>query len=80
MAVARPLEAINGLLLFGRGAAEAGIDDGFVRKVAALMKLGTSTLFVLDQEGNMEEVLQGIRGLGGTVVETNVDGERARLI
>jgi uncharacterized membrane protein len=44
------------------------------------MKPGTSVLFVLDQEGEMAPLLQGIRGLGGTVLKTNVDVERAQLI
>jgi len=35
---------------------------------------------VLDCEGDMEVILHGIRGLGGTVLKTNVDVERARLI
>jgi uncharacterized membrane protein len=46
----------------------------------ALMKPGTSALFVLDQEGDMEGILQGIRGLGGTVLRANVDVKRAKLI
>jgi uncharacterized membrane protein len=41
------------------------IDDEFISQVAALMRPGTSTLFVLDQEGEMSAILQGIRGLGG---------------
>jgi uncharacterized membrane protein len=57
-----------------------GIDEQFIRQVAALMKPGTSTLFLLDQVGEMSAILQGIRGLGGTVMKTNVDLERARLI
>jgi uncharacterized membrane protein len=57
-----------------------GIDEDFVREVEGLMKPGTSALFVLDQEGDMDAILQGIRGLGGTVLKTNVDLERARLI
>jgi uncharacterized membrane protein len=44
------------------------------------MKPGTSALFVLDQEGDMPAILQGIRGLGGTVLRTNVDVKRAKLI
>jgi uncharacterized membrane protein len=64
----------------GGASAEVGIDDAFVSEVRSLMKPGTSALFVLDQEGDMEAILQGIRGLGGTVLKTNVDVERARLI
>ena len=64
----------------GGMAAEAGIDEDFINEVQALMKPGTSALFVLDQEGDMDEILQGIRGLGGTVMKTNVDVRRASLI
>jgi uncharacterized membrane protein len=64
----------------GSTAAEVGIDEDFINEVQALMKPGTSALFVLDQEGDMDEILQGIRGLGGTVIKTNVDVKRARLI
>ena len=60
--------------------ASAGIGGDFVREVQGLMKPGTSALFVLDCEGDMETILHGIRGLGGTVLKTNVDVERARLI
>jgi uncharacterized membrane protein len=59
---------------------EVGIDDDFVCEVEKLMKPGTSALFVLDQEPDMPAILQGIRGLGGTVLKTNVDLERAKLI
>ena len=48
--------------------------------VAALMKPATSALFLLVDELDMEVVLHKIRGLGGTVLKTNVDLERARLI
>jgi uncharacterized membrane protein len=64
----------------GGAAAEAGIDDAFVSEVQSLMKPGTSALFVLDHEGDMDAILQGIRGLGGTVLKANVDVKRARLI
>jgi uncharacterized membrane protein len=60
--------------------ASAGIDGDFIREIQALMKPGTSALFVLDSEGDMDVILHRIRGLGGTVLKTNVDMERARLI
>ena len=60
--------------------ASAGIGDDFVREVEGLMKPGTSAIFVLDSEGDMDVILHSIRGLGGTVLKTNVDLERARLI
>ena len=61
-------------------AAEVGIDADFISDVQALMKPGTSAPFVLDQEGDLAAILQGIRGLGGTVLKTNVDLQRAKLI
>ena len=61
-------------------ASRAGISEEFIRGVEALMKPGTSALFVLDDAGDMDMILHTIRGLGGTVVKTNVDLERAKLI
>jgi uncharacterized membrane protein len=74
--------AAVGAVVKGRGgaAAEAGINDEFIREVGALLKPGTSALFVLDQEGDMDAILQGIRGLGGTVLKANVDVQHAKLI
>jgi uncharacterized membrane protein len=73
--------AVGTLLASTGGCAEtATISDGFVREVAGLCTPGTSVLFVLDDEGDMDAILHAIRGLGGTVLKTNVDLERARLI
>jgi uncharacterized membrane protein len=85
LAVAAPLTgATVGALLGGAGTAamavEAGISDDFVREVERLMKPGTSALFFLDDAVDMEVILPAIRSLGGTVLRTNVDPERARLI
>jgi uncharacterized membrane protein len=85
LVVAAPLGgALIGALIGGAEtaleAASLGIDADFVREVEALMKPGTSALFVLDNEGDMDVILHTIRGLGGTVLKTNVDMERARLI
>jgi uncharacterized membrane protein len=57
-----------------------GIEDAFIQDVKRLMKPGTSALLVLDNQGNLEVILHAIRGLGGTVLKTNVDLERAKLI
>jgi uncharacterized membrane protein len=84
LALAAPLTgATIGALLGSAGAAaatHAGISEEFIREVEAMLKPGTSALFVLDDEGDMEVILHQIRGLGGTVLMTNVDMERARLI
>jgi uncharacterized membrane protein len=76
--------ATIGAVIGGAGTARvlvsAGIGGDFVSEVQGLMKPGTSALFVLDSEGDMDAILHAIRGLGGTVLKTNVDVERARLI
>ena len=72
--------ALIGSLGTAASAAATGISDDFIRDVKALMKPGTSALFVLDTEVDMDVILHTIRGLGGTVLQTNVDLERAKLI
>jgi uncharacterized membrane protein len=74
--------AAAGALVRGTGgvAGDVGIADEFIREVEQMMMPGTSALFVLDQEGDMAAILQGIRGLGGMILKTNVDLERAKLI
>jgi uncharacterized membrane protein len=72
--------ALVGSMGSAASAAAAGIDENFVREVEGLLKPGTSALFVLDNEGDMEMILRAIRGLGGSVLRTNVDLERAKLI
>src|SRR5262245_52454091 len=42
---------------------DVGIDEAFVSEVEDLLKPGTSALFVLDEEGDMDALLRGIRGL-----------------
>lgn len=61
-------------------AADTVITDEFIRDVAATLKPGSSALFVLDDDGKLEQILPVIRGLGGIVVKANVDLERAKLI
>jgi uncharacterized membrane protein len=84
LVLAAPLTgATIGALLGSAGTAaaiHAGISEDFIRDVESIMKPGTSALFVLDDEGDMEIILHKIRGLGGTVLKTNVDLERAKLI
>ena len=60
--------AAIGALQRGTGTAASaavGIGEDFVNEVGLLMKPGTSALFVLDQEGDMEAILQGYEALAG---------------
>jgi uncharacterized membrane protein len=84
LAVAAPLTgATIGALVGGANnalAARACISEDFIREVKNLMKPGTSAVFVLDNDGDLGVILPSIQGLGGTVVKTNVDVDRAKLI
>lgn len=83
LAAAPWIGAAVGAALGSAGAAvasQAGIGEEFIQEVKDRMKPGTSMLFVLDDPGDMDVILHAIRGLGGTVLKTNVDVERARLI
>ena len=84
LVLAAPLTgATIGALLGGAGTAAAshvGISEAFIRDVEAMMKPGTSALFVLDDAAAMDVIRHKIQGLGGTVLKTNVDLERAKLI
>jgi uncharacterized membrane protein len=86
LVAAAPLSgAVIGAIVGGAGtivaaAASAGITLEFIKEVEGLMEPGTSALFVLDDQGDMDMILHAIRGLGGTIVKTNVDLERAKLI
>src|SRR5262249_31665904 len=84
LVVAAPLPGAAVGALFGAAgsalASAVGISNEFIRDVELLIKPGTSALFVLDDVGDMEVILHAIRGLGGTVLKTNVDVEQAKLI
>jgi uncharacterized membrane protein len=62
------------------GAAAEHVDSEFIREVEQMMKPGTSALFMLDHQGDLEVILHTIQGLGGTVLKTNVSPELAQLI
>jgi uncharacterized membrane protein len=57
-----------------------GFDDKFIQEVEAMMKPQTSALLVLDIVGNLQAILEGVTGAGGTVLRTNVDLDRATLL
>jgi uncharacterized membrane protein len=65
---------------FGACEAAAGISDDFVRELAGLIRPGKSVLFLLDDGGDLDAILPAIRGMGGTVLKTNVDLERAKRV
>jgi len=85
LVVAAPLTgATIGAFVGGAGtlanATQAGVSADFIQEVEKAMRPGTSALFVLDEGADMDVTLHAIRGLGGTVLKTNVNLERAKLI
>lgn len=84
LALAVPMTGAAIGALLGTAASTAanaiGIEETFIREVKDLMKPGTSAVLVLDDQGDLDVILHAIRGLGGTVLKTNVDLQRAELI
>lgn len=56
-----------------RGAlAGAGVDEDFLKDLAATFKNGSSVLFVLVRQANPDKVLEALQGTGGKVIETTL--------
>ena len=75
---------LNPLLGFAVGAtagaasgalADVGINDNFMRELAATMSSGSSTLFVLVKKSTPDKVLEELKGTGGKVLKTSLSHE-----
>jgi uncharacterized membrane protein len=51
---------------------DVGIDDRFMKDLAANMKSGSSTLFVLVRKATPDKVLEELKGTGGTILKTSL--------
>lgn len=54
---------------------DVGINDDFMKDLAATMKPGSSALFVLVRSMTPDKVLEELRGTGGTVLKTSLSHE-----
>jgi uncharacterized membrane protein len=54
---------------------DVGINDNFMKDLAATMKPGSSALFVLVRGVTADKVLEELRGTGGTVLKTSLSHE-----
>lgn len=72
---------LNPLLGFAVGASagavsgaltDVGIDDKFMKELAAAMQPGSSTLFVLVRKATPDKVLDEIKGTGGKILKTSL--------
>src|SRR5215475_10629591 len=66
MAVGATAGAVSGTL------SDLGIDDKFMKDLAATMKPDTSVLFVLVRKATPDKVLAEIKGTGGRVLKTSL--------
>ena len=51
---------------------DVGIDDNFMKELAATMMPGSSTLFVLVRRATPDKVLEELKGTGGKVLKTSL--------
>lgn len=65
------LGAASGAL--GGALTDYGINDGFMKELAAKLLPGHAALFVLIQEMTADKVLREIQDAGGTVLKTSLD-------
>ncbi len=61
--------AISGAL------SDVGIDDRFMKELAATMTPNCSTLFVLVRKATPDKVLEELKGTGGTILQTSLSHE-----
>jgi uncharacterized membrane protein len=52
---------------------DVGINDRWMKEVAAAIQPGTAALFLLIRKLTADKVLEGLRGEGGTVMRTSLD-------
>jgi uncharacterized membrane protein len=75
---------LNPLLGFAMGATagaasgaltDVGINDNFMKELAASMTDGSSTLFVLARKATPDKVLEELKGTGGRILKTSLSHE-----
>lgn len=69
MAVGATAGAVSGALT------DVGINDKFMKELAAGLPLGSSALFVLVRKANPERVLEDLQGSGGKILKTSLTHE-----
>jgi uncharacterized membrane protein len=69
LAVGAGAGAVSGALT------DVGINDGFMKELAATLKPGSSVLFVLVKRATPDKVLEELKGTGGKVLKTSLSHE-----
>jgi uncharacterized membrane protein len=57
----------------GGALSDIGINDNFMKELAAKLEPGNAALFLLIRKITTDKVLEAIRGTGGTVIRTSLD-------
>jgi len=74
LAVGATAGAVSGVL------SDVGINDDFMKDLAATMTDGSSALFVLVRKATPDKVLEEIKGTGGKIIKTSLShDDEARL-
>jgi len=60
--------------------ADFGINDKFMKDVAEAVPVGGAALFLLVKKMTTDKVLEGLKGVGGTVLRTSFDRTRDEAI
>jgi uncharacterized membrane protein len=72
------LGAASGAL--GGALTDYGVNDAFMKDLAASLQPGNAALFVLVQRVTGDKVLEAIKGTGGTVLKTSLDHTREQAL
>ncbi len=54
---------------------DVGINDNFMKEIAAAFQPGTSALFILARQGTPDKVLEELKGSGGKIIQTSLSQE-----
>jgi uncharacterized membrane protein len=73
-AVGAAAGAISGALI------DVGIDDNFIRELAATLNPGCSALFLLVRKATPDKVLAELRGAGGKILKTSLTHDREQKL
>lgn len=64
----------------GGALSDVGINDPFMKELAANLQPGNAALFVLVQEMTADKVLKEISGFGGVVLRTSLDESKEQVL
>ena len=64
----------------GGALSDVGINDRWMKEVAAAIQPGTAALFLLIRKVTADKVLESLRGEGGTVMKTSLDHTKEAVL